>query len=69
MIVHGLFGETGANPVRARRREALFHHAKLTGRRNPENVIGFYLRRPLCSMPSRNIRTSKILPWDSRICV
>lgn len=35
MIRNVLFGETGATPVRARRRETWFYLIGLTGRHNP----------------------------------
>ena len=40
MISVGLFGETGGNPVRARRREAQQNTADLTGSHIPGQVIG-----------------------------
>lgn len=57
MIENELSGETGANPVRARRREALLYCVDLTGSHISGQAIGESLRRPVIIVPSRNIRT------------
>ena len=72
MINFGSFGEIGANPIRARRREAYIKHcwpdipvhndavykpeATIRGK-----AIGAYLRRPANKMPSRNILAVQVL--------
>lgn len=58
MIRNELFRETGANPVRARRREV--HISYLCPHRNATisgKAIGNDLRRPVSETPSRNIET------------
>ena len=55
-----LIGETGANPVRARRREA-YKSAKLTKCHNLGQHHWSNPRRWICSVPSRNIRENKSL--------
>lgn len=52
-----LFGETGANPVRARRREAQYCDVSLTESHSLGQAIGEALRRLIGIVPSRNIRT------------
>lgn len=63
MINAGLAGETGAKPVRARRRKACQKAARLTGRHNPGKTIGngphttvSRSEKAVWQMPSRNIR-------------
>lgn len=52
-----LSGETGANPVRARRRKVKLYHADLTESHISGQAIGGYLRRLVSIVLSRNIRT------------
>lgn len=52
-----LSGETGANPVRARRRKAQICCADLTGSHISGQAIGEYPRRLASIVLSRNIRT------------
>ena len=59
LINDELFGETGANPVRARRRKVHEYIADLTESHISGQAIGEYLRRPVSIVPSRNIRTRR----------
>ena len=58
MIRNELFRETGANPVRARRRKVhVSYHCPHRNATFPGKVIGPDLRRPVSDVPSRNIET------------
>lgn len=61
MIKNGLPGETGANPVRARRRKVHIVTVILPNATVLGKAIGVSLRRPVNGVPSRNIRTDPIL--------
>ena len=54
-----LSGETGVNPVRARRRKVQLYNVDLTESHISGQAIGEYLRRLIGIVPSRNIRTSQ----------
>lgn len=60
-IIFGLFGETGADPVRARRREAHIYYLPDREPQFRDKPLDENLRRPVTRVPSRNIRTVKIL--------
>ena len=59
-IIFGLFGKTGANPVRARRREAHIYYLPDRKPQFRDKPLDGNLRRPVTRVPSRNIRTVKI---------
>ena len=68
MINFGSFGEIGANPIRARRREAQDNPADLTESHISGQAIGESLRRLIDKVPSRNIRTMETSYEHDREC-